>query len=76
MTEQNSHIWLYCKVIPIVIGCVRGGTVYMKRTIKQVKRIITDGMEARRLVCEMLKTALFESKSIVRKVLSGLVRED
>ena len=33
-------------------------------------------MEAKRVACEMLKTALFESESAVRKVLNGLVQEE
>ena len=58
-------------VVPLVIGALGGG---VKETIQQIERIFGKGDWGKRIVGEMQKTILMDSKSIIRKVLSGLVQ--
>ena len=60
-------------IIPIVIDCLGEGK---RRVTNQIGRLITDEKKARAISNEMLKTILFESESITRKVLSGLIQEE
>ena len=60
-------------IISIVIGCLGGG---MRRAANQIGRLISDEKKTRATLNEMVKTVLFESKSITRKVLSGLIQEE
>ena len=60
-------------IISILIGCLGGG---MRRAANQIGRLISDEKKTRATLNEMVKTVLFESKSIKRKVLSGLIQEE
>ena len=60
-------------IISILIGCLGGG---MRRAANQIGRLISDEKKTRATLNEMVKTVLFESKSITRKVLSGLIQEE
>ena len=59
------------KVVPIVIGCLGGGIKYLEEDIRELfnekKRFKTAD--------KMPKNVLWESESIVRKALSGLIKE-
>ena len=57
----------------MVIGALSGG---IKKTISGLSRLITKRDVFLRTVSEMQKTILMDSKSIVRKVMSGLVQGD
>ena len=57
-------------VFRCVTGCLGGG---LRRVINEIGRIISDDEKTRAISNEMVKTVLFESKSITRKVLSGLI---
>ena len=61
------------EIIRIVIGCLGGG---MKQVECQVKKIIKDEGGARLTCNEMLKVVLFESESMLRKTLTGIIQKD
>ena len=61
------------KVIPTIIGCFGGG---MKELIETIRQIFEFGYNYKLLEWisrEIQKTVLWESKSLIRKVLSGLL---
>ena len=60
------------EIVPIVIGCLGGG---MKQVECQVKKIIKDEGGARWACNEMLKAVLFESESMLRKTLTGVIQK-
>ena len=60
------------KVIPLVIGCLGGGMSELKTSIKRIFESIADN-ELNNVAREMQKTVLWESESIIRKTLSGLL---
>ena len=60
-------------VIPVVIGALSSG---IKKTISELSRLIMKRDVVLRTVSEMQKTILMDSKSIIRKVMSGLVQGD
>ena len=47
-----------------------------EKAVKQIPKITTDDTRARCVANEMLKTALLESESIIRRILSGLTQKD
>ena len=58
--------------IPIVIGCMDGGVGMMR---EQVKKILINSYTDQ--VCrEMLRTAVMESESILRKVITNILTGD
>ena len=61
------------EIVPIVTGCLGGG---MKQVESQVKKIIKEDEGVRWTCHEMLKTVLFESESMLRKTLSGIIQKD
>ena len=61
------------EMVPIVIGCLGGG---MKQVECQVKKIRKDEGGERWTCNEMLKTVLFESESMLRKTLTGIIQKD
>ena len=60
-------------IILIVIGCLRGG---MRQVANQIGRLISSKKKTKAISNEMVKAVLFESESITKKVLSGLIQED
>ena len=48
----------------------------MRQAENQIGRLISDEKKTRATLNEMVKTVLFERKSITRKVLSGLIQEE
>ena len=61
------------EIVSIVIGCLGGG---MKQVECQVKKIIKDEGGAKWTSNEMLKAVLFESESMLRKTLTGIIQKD
>ena len=59
------------KIIPLVIGCLGGG---MKRLKDDVKELFKNEKDLQRICREMQRTVLWESETIIRKILSGLFR--
>ena len=57
-------------IIPNVIDCSGGG---MRQVTNQMGRLISDEKKTRAISNEMVKTILFESESITRKELYGLI---
>ena len=60
-------------VIPTIIGCLGGGIKQLKESLKRISENDND-KELESLAREMQKTVLWESESLMRKVLSGLLR--
>ena len=56
--------------VPVVIGCLGGG---IKQLENDVRKIFGNEKQITPTVREMQKTVLWESESIIRKVLSGLL---
>ena len=71
MRERHPRYML--TVIPVVIGALGGG---IKKTIRELSKLITKQDVVLRTVSEMQKTILMDSESIIRKVMSGLVQGD
>ena len=62
------------KVIPTVIGCLGGGGVKEpEENIRQIFEYDNNDKEIEWIAREMQKTVLWESKSLIRKVLCGMV---
>ena len=59
-------------VIPTIIGCLGGGIKELKESLKRIFENDND-KELESLAREMQKTVLWESESLMRKVLSGLL---
>ena len=57
------------KVIPLVIGCLGGG---MKKLKNDIRELFNNDKDLDRISREMQKTVLWESETIMRKILSGL----
>ena len=57
-------------MVPAVIGCLGGGMKMLKRDVNELFENETDMNQTIR---EMQKTVLWESESIMRKALSGLL---
>ena len=60
------------KVIPIVIGCLGGGMKELKTDMQKIFEYENE-KELYTTMREMQKTVLWESESMIRKVLSGLL---
>ena len=61
------------KVVPTIIGCLRGGMRELKESIREIFEYENNDKELERISREMQKTVLWESESLIRKVLSGLL---
>ena len=61
------------KVVPTIIGCFGGGMKELKESIRQIFKYENNDKELIWIFQEMQKTVLWESKSLIRKVLSGLL---
>ena len=59
-------------VIPTIIRCLEGGIKELKESLKRIFENDND-KELESLAREMQKTVLWESESLMRKVLSGLL---
>ena len=59
--------------IPLVIGCMGGGVKDVRKRLYEL--FGNDDNLINKIMMEMSKTVLFESESILRKALSGLVQE-
>ena len=61
------------KVIPTINGCLGGGMKELKENIRQIFEYDSNDKELEWIAREMQKTVLWESKYLIRKVLSGLL---
>ena len=61
------------KVVPAIIGCLGGGMKELKESIRQIFEYENNDKEPEWISREMQKTVLWESESLIRKVLSGLL---
>ena len=60
------------KVIPVVIGCLGGGIKRLKDDIRELY-IFNDEKDLHQISREMQRIVLWESKTIMRKIFSGLL---
>ena len=69
MRERRQGYHIFC--IPVIIGCLGGGIYEVRKSLKGLfggdQRLLDT------VLMEMSKTVVFESESILRKVLSGLM---
>ena len=61
------------KVTPAIIGCLGGGMKELTDSIRQTFEYDNNDEELEWISREMQKTVLWESKSLIRKVLPGLL---
>ena len=61
------------KVIPTIIGCLGVGIKELKEDIRQIFEYDNNDKELERIAREIRKNVLWESESLIRKVLSGLL---
>ena len=61
------------KVVPTIIGCLEGGMRKLKESIREIFEYENNEKELESISREMQKTGLWESESLIRKVLSGLL---
>ena len=60
-------------IMPVILGCLGGGMVRLE---DQISKVINGRDRVSYISAQMLKAVLFESESIVRKVLSGLIQSE
>ena len=58
------------KVVPSIIGCLGGGMRELKESIREIFEYENSDKELERISREMQKTVLWESASLIRKVLT------
>ena len=61
------------KVVPTIIGCLGGGIRELKESIREIFEYENNDKELEWISREMPKTVIWESESLIRKVLSGLL---
>ena len=61
------------KVVPTIIGCLGVGMQELKESIRQIFEFDNNDKELEWIFWEMQKTVLWESKFLIRKILSGLL---
>ena len=59
-------------VVPLIIGALGGG---MRQIAKDLGVIFENNDVKQKTICEMQKTILMDSETMVRKVLSGLIQD-
>ena len=59
-------------VVPLIIGALGGG---MRQIAKDLGMIFENNDIKQKTICEMQKTILMDSETMVRKVLSGLIQD-
>ena len=62
------------KVIPTINGCLGGGIRGLKESIRQIFEYNNNDKELEWISREMEKTVLWDSESLIRKVLPRLLR--
>ena len=61
------------KVIPTIVGCLRGGMKELKESIGQIFKYNNNDKELEWISRQMKKTVLWQSESLIMKVLPGLL---
>ena len=61
------------KVTPTIIRCLGGGMKELKENIRQIFEYDNNDKELEWISREIQKIVLWESESLIRKVLSGLL---
>ena len=61
------------KVIPTIIVCLEGGLKELKESIKRIFKYDNNDKELEQISQEIQKSEPWESKSLIRKVLSGMM---
>ena len=71
--ENDEEVIVKVKVIPTIIRCLGGGMKELKESIRQIFEYDNNDKELEWISREMQKTVLWESKSLIRKELFGLL---
>ena len=61
------------KVIPTIIACLEGGLKELKESIKRIFKYDNNDKELEQISQEIQKSEPWESKSLIRKVFSGMM---
>ena len=61
------------KVIPTIIVCLEGGLKELKESIQRIFKYNNNDKELEQISQEIQKSEPWESKSLIRKVLSGMM---
>ena len=61
------------KVIPMIIICLEGGLKELKESIQRIFKYDNNDKELEQISQEIQKSEPWESKSLIRKVLSGMM---
>ena len=61
------------KVIPTIIVCLEGGLKELKESIQRIFKYDNNDKELEQISQEIQKSEPWESKSLIRKVLSGMM---
>lgn len=61
------------KVIPTIIVCLEGGLKELKESIQRIFKYVNNDKELEQISQEIQKSEPWESKSLIRKVLSGMM---
>ena len=69
--EQRLGLGLQSDSGPLVIGYCGGGGA---KLLQNLSKLLDDPKTEKKVSCEMIKIVLFESKSILRKILSRLIQ--
>ena len=67
---RERHEQYRVTVVPLVIGCLGGGTKQLTKDIK----VLFNPEYVNRILSEMQKVVLWESETILRKATSGLIQ--
>ena len=70
---REKHPGYIIKVVPVIIGALGGG---MKMLKTELEMVFNDQELVDKVAGEMQKTVLMDSKSIIRRVISGLIQGD
>ena len=61
------------KVIPTIIVCLEGGLKELKESIQRIFKYDNNDKELEQISQEIQKSEPWESKSLIRKVFSGMM---
>ena len=70
---RDKRLGFQVEIIPLVIGCLEGG---INKLQQQMEKLIRHEKEDKQVVRNMQKRVLMESETLLRKLLSKVIRVD